>query len=507
MSNFSINNMNATFSANQGKSIPLKSKGAGINTTDSFKPSLKSATSPIDLKEAAKIFSKKAEEIPNIKWEFQANEKTRFTTKPVFMEDGSLLVKCFDMKLYSVNPKDGSKNWEFRTGTFSYNSPVMGNDNMIFADSGKANLSGIDGKTGTKVWEKEVGGNIHCPPIIGPDGNVYISNGYYCNLIGFDPKTGDEKKKIEVGRHSTLLRGITDEGIAVMIKDSSLVVGIDIESGEQKWEHSVGPELTGGKSTYSPDGCLYTASRDGDLTGIDGKTGKVKWRFNTASFEKKNAKVFTIAAVGTVTKAVNRELLDRPPSVIQDPVIGKDGKVYFYDERSVLFAMDSDTGKPAWIYDSTQEITTNPFVSDNGEVFVGNEKSEVVKLDAKTGKEIWKAKLLDKPIGQPVVTDDNVIFINTEHGHTARLSTETGRVLRSYNTPGRDLKMAVLPGEGNQVVVGDEDGKIICIGREKHYEKVPEVDSSQETNKNLKIEKGKEFVDIGGVKLKIKKEE
>ena len=508
MSNFQINNLNATTHTSPGKARKRKSQGAKIDTTDSFKPSLKSATSPIDLKEAAKIFSKKAEEIPNIKWEFNSDIDFIFTTEPAFMEDGSILIKSYDKKMYSINPEDGSKNWDLMLGNYSSNPPTIGPDNMLFTDcKGSKSVCAIDGKTGKMLWDQDVKVPIYShSPMMGPDGNVYVTNDYYGDLYGFDPKTGEKKVQFKVGHHHALLRGITDEGIAVVVKDGSLAIGYDIRTEEKKWEHQINPEEYRMKSTYTQDDCLYSSNVAGKIFGVDGKAGKLKWKFDTASYTKQNAKTYQISGLGQTITKVRRELLDKKPGVEDAPVLGKDGKVYVYDSRGILFAMDPDTGKPSWIYDSPVEITTTPLITEKGEVFVGNEDREVVKLDA-TGKEIWKSKLPNDPRGKPVVTEDNILFVNTEHGHTARLSADTGRVLRSYDTPGRDLKMAVLPGKGEHAIVGDGKGKMICIGREKYYEKPPEDDSSQETNKNLKIEKGKEFVDIGGVKLKIKKEE
>ncbi len=64
MSDFSINNVNPVMPGKIGKPNTAGSQQMQINTTDSFKPSLKSATSPIDLKAAAQLFNKKAEELP-----------------------------------------------------------------------------------------------------------------------------------------------------------------------------------------------------------------------------------------------------------------------------------------------------------------------------------------------------------------------------------------------------------------------------------------------------------
>jgi len=152
---------------------------------------------------------------------------------------------------------------------------------------------------------------------------------------------------------------------------------------------------------------------------------------------------------------------------------------------------------------------TKPYITEKGEIIVGNEKREVAKLDPDTGKEIWKVQISDEPVGKPVVTGDNTLFIQTKNGHTARLNAETGKVLMSYDTPGRDLKMAALPGKDSDVIVCDGNGRVICIGRMKLFEPTAEVKAELEADeeKNLKIEKGKEFIEIGGVKVKINKKD
>ncbi len=509
MANFSINNINTRFSGKPEKSKSAKSMQAQINMADSFKPSLKSASSTLDIKAAAKIFSKKADELPNIRWEFKTGKNYQFSADPAFGSDGTIFIKSSDRNIYAVNPENGEKLWDYNTGTTSYNSPTVGPDNILFFDTDATkSLCAVDGKTGNKLWEQPVGCEMYDhSPQMGPDGNIYVSNDYHGQLLGFDPNTGDKKVDIKVGRHHALLRGITDNGNAVMIKDGSTAVGYNIKTGEQAWESPVSSDNKRVASTYSPDGCLYAGNIDGKLTGIDGKTGRVKWQFNTGSYRKQNAKTYQIGGLGQVTTRVDRELLDRKSGVESAPVIGKDGKIYFNDYRGILFAMDPDTGKPAWIYDSETEITTTPLITEKGEVFIGNSNKEVVKLDAKTGQEIWKKQIPYQPTGKPVVTGDDVLFVDCNTGQTTcRFSTNTGRQLLSYETPGRDHKMAVLPGKSDTAIIADYHGRLFCVGKEKYLnESVTEESSSKQ--KDLRIEKGKEFIDIGGVRLKIKKDD
>lgn len=521
MADFSINNINAAMPGQPGMQNAAKSQQIPININDSFKPSLKSATSPIDLKAAAKLFNKKVEELPNVNWEFNTGTRSQFYSTPLVTDDGKILVKSFDMKLYAIDSQTGQKLWDYNTGAYSQNQPTVGPDGIVFFDTnGSESICAVDGKTGDKLWEKKLGGRLYShSPMMGKDGNVYVSNGYYGSLYGFDPKTGEEKVNLKTGHHSTLLRGITDDGRAIMLKDNSFAIGVDIKSGEKLWECSVGPEFQEVRSIYTPDGHLFATSTHAELTGVDTNTGKVKWRFNAGKYPKQTVKTFQIGIAagsvgfpsGAMTTGTNRELLDKESWVQMDPVVGKDGKFYVTDNRGMMFAMDPDTGKPAWIYDSPSEILTAPMVTDNGEIYLGNSDKEVIKLDAKTGTEIWKKKMIYEPKGKPVVNDANILFMSTNNGTTVRFDTETGKQLKSYETPGRDNKMAVIPGDPEAALVGDDNGKLICIGRTKFVEDPEETkaaDGSEASEeKNLKIEKGKEFIDIGGVRLNIKKKE
>ena len=498
MSSFQINNVNTGSHRTSGKARPLKSQGAKIDTTDSFKPSLKSVSSPVDLKKAAKLFAKKAEELSNIKWEFDTGSNSAFTTEPVFMEDGSIIVKSFDQKLYSLNPKDGSKNWELKMGNFSYNPPTVGPDSMLFSDcKDEKTMCAVDGKTGAKLWEKDIKYKLRHSPAIGPDGNVYVINGHQGDILALDPKTGKNKAKFEVGENFASIRKITDKGVAVIVRDdTSHVAGYDIKTGEKKWEHQVNPEGKSMKTTYSQDDCIYSSNKKGLIAGMNAKSGEIKWKFDTTSYTRK-------------TKS-DCYYLDKEPGVSNEPVVGKDGKVYIYDDRGILFGMDPDIGKPAWAYESDEAITTTPLITEKGEVFLGSTNSQVIKLDAKNGKELWKSRIVVNPKGKPVISDDNVLFVDTGNGHILRLSGETGKVLLGYNTPNGDIMMTVLPGKGNKTIIGDDDGKITCIGEKKFYEETEvteNADSSTKADENLKIKKEKEFVDIGGVKLRIKKKE
>ncbi len=445
-----------------------------------------------------------------MEWEFKNDDGQKYDTNPVFSDDGNILVRSYS-KLHAIDSQTGQKIWDCNTGGTSYNPPTVGPDGIVFFDAdGSESICAVDGKTGDKLWEKKLGGRLYShSPMMGKDGNVYVSNGYYGRLYGFDPKTGEEKVNLKTGHHSTLLRGITDDGRAIMLKDNSYAIGVDIKSGENLWQCSVAPEFQEVRSIYTPDGNLFTTTDHTDLSCVDTNTGKVKWKFNAGKYPKQSVKTFQIGGAGVMTTATNRELLDKESWVQMDPVVGKDGKFYVTDNRGMMFAMDPDTGKPAWIYDSPSEILTAPMVTDKGEVYLGTADKEVVKLDAKTGKEIWKKKMIYEPKGKPLVNESNILFMSTNNGTTVRFMADTGKQLKSYETPGRDNKMATIPGRPEEVLVGDDHGKLICIGKTKFVEDPEEMKAADGTEaseeKNLKIEKGKEFIDIGGVRLNIQK--
>jgi len=145
-------------------------------------------------------------------------------------------------------------------------------------------------------------------------------------------------------------------------------------------------------------------------------------------------------------------------SLLATPLV-VDGVMYFSGGYSVVFAVDTRTGKELWKYDpKTIEAAgdrlrvmwdSNRGVAYwKGRIFVATADGRLNAIDANTGKEVWSVQTVDPKLpyfinGAPRVFKDKVIIGNggTEwgplRGYVTAYDTATGKqVWRFYTVPG-----------------------------------------------------------------------
>ncbi len=88
------------------------------------------------------------------------------------------------------------------------------------------------------------------------------------------------------------------------------------------------------------------------------------------------------------------------------------GLVFIADFSGFIHCLDTETGKPYWVYDTKSHIWASTLVAD-GKVYVGTEDGDLVVLAAdKTLKEIRKVDMRS-PVYASVVTANSTLFIAT----------------------------------------------------------------------------------------------
>lgn len=93
------------------------------------------------------------------------------------------------------------------------------------------------------------------------------------------------------------------------------------------------------------------------------------------------------------------------------PAVGN-GLVFFNSHDGFIYAVDKNTGKLAWKYQTGGETTydlwdyylSSPIIHD-GIVFIGSGDNHVYALDGGTGRLIWKFKTDGVVHASPVISD------------------------------------------------------------------------------------------------------
>ncbi|GAB3094617.1 outer membrane protein assembly factor BamB [Lysobacter terrae] len=149
--------------------------------------------------------------------------------------------------------------------------------------------------------------------------------------------------------------------------------------------------------------------------------------------------------------------------VRQGPVVA-DGRVYAAAVEGGVRAIDLQTGKEVWHYESKLRLSGGPGVGE-GLVVVGSLDGEVIALDAATGAEKWQAKLNAEVIAAPAIGLGSV-FVRSDDGHVTAFDAATGerRWFWVHDVPALSLRGndAVVLGPGF-VFSGNDDGSVSAL--------------------------------------------
>jgi len=150
-----------------------------------------------------------------------------------------------------------------------------------------------------------------------------------------------------------------------------------------------------------------------------------------------------------------RSLLEFPPVVAY-------GLLYFANNDGVLFAVDVNTGKEAWRYESGRVQAASPAVTANTVIHTflyrpganRAKNGEVIAFAARTGRILWRRTLAGPSESSPLVLGKRV-YVGDWSGRISCFDVATG-ALRWTARAGGEVKGAVSAAGGN-VYVGSYD--------------------------------------------------
>jgi outer membrane protein assembly factor BamB/predicted phosphodiesterase len=357
-------------------------------------------------------------------------------------------------------------------------------------------------------WAGTVGGNImHAAPAFA-NGMVFVSatdlgDGDSGGVVAFDLATGATRWRVAT---SVPVRGApaVANGVVAIGQLDGTVLGLDINTGEQRWRYELGaglpPEAASLFASPTADDGDFIVGNQRHLAALASDVGSAVW---TADPVPGGAYSQSLAAVavgdGIAVGVFHRELggviaWDRATgaelwrargalatAINATPVIGGD-TVYIVNGMTEVYALDLLTGATRW---STK---LDPQGFDWGNATVGAPAlandilvvpvmyRDLVALDAKTGAELWRFAGTPSPLrtthyrgaaesgfeASPVITGDIVWAADTA-GKLSALELATGKPLWSI-----ELETPVLAGlaaAGDWLIVASFDGTVRAFSR------------------------------------------
>jgi outer membrane protein assembly factor BamB len=291
-------------------------------------------------------------------WRFKA--AAELFAAPAIAEDrvwiGEGLHETTRGKIYCLRARDGAAVWEFETRSHvEFGVSLLGG--RLYAAAGQDGVYCLDAATGGKIWQH---GGLHVDmSVLAVRDGVFLGTAYGspCFLcleaesgalrwrtpspmaVRSSPSTDGARVCFGVGNGTFSMGHASPTGA---------VVCLDIGTGALLWttDFVADAVLT---TVALADGRAFFGSRDGGVYGVDARTGRRIWRFETGSPVLSSA-----AAAG--------------------------GRIYAASEAGVVFCLDAGTGRELWRYDSSQlafsdgRVVGSPAIA-NGRLYLGSMNS------------------------------------------------------------------------------------------------------------------------------------
>jgi outer membrane protein assembly factor BamB len=234
-----------------------------------------------------------------------------------------------------------------------------------------------------------------------------------------------------VGGDGTIYVGSADKNFYALHPDGTVA-----------WTITCG-ELIDSAALLDDKGRLYFGSGDGKLRAVDAKTGQVAWEM-TADDPSVNS-----AYINWFEGNVG---------------IGLDGNLYVPNDNYFVYAVDRDTGSPAWKFRMPDQTWSLPAVDtkNGGTLYIGN--NNMVPLLGQNaysltpdGKPIWEDSITGTIAASPMVLGSSVI-LGAFDGYVHALGAE-GKTLWKFATRDHVYASTALLPDGS-IVAASADGSV-----------------------------------------------
>jgi eukaryotic-like serine/threonine-protein kinase len=232
-------------------------------------------------------------------WKFQTNGEKKYDFADYFhstpvIANGVLYFGSGDCNLYAINSETGALIWKFKSGNIIHSTPAIYN-NRIFFGSFDGYVYSLNLTTGELIWKfKTVGhhyfpaGEVQGSPAVFK--NIVFIGARDYNVYALDQEKGYCHWNKSFSRGWGLCNNIHDSVLYIGTADERVLIAADPMTGKEFWKVNM-EFLIFGNNAYS-ENIMYVGTTIGKLHGIDIKSGKKLWSFETESYLKNRSKYF-----------------------------------------------------------------------------------------------------------------------------------------------------------------------------------------------------------------------
>lgn len=207
------------------------------------------------------------------------------------------------------------------------------------------------------------------------------------------------------------------------IGSSEKFYALNAETGAEIWSINVDGPAHSSPAVY--EDVVYFGDFSGRFYALNTKDGSIKWTFFAEGERRFGAKGIHGMEPKDQYIEDDWDFFNSSPSIHHD-------KIYFGSGNGKIYALDLQTGKEVWAYQTGEVSHTSPAVA-YGNVYAGSWDSYLYCLDAETGTKKWNFKTgIDSvnynQVGiqsSPLVADSTVYF-GCRDAHVYALDAITG---------------------------------------------------------------------------------
>lgn len=328
----------------------------------------------------------------------------------------------------AVRPRPGTLLWR-RSQPLVDGQSVLGvvlAGGVLCVGDESGNIYGLDAATGKTLWRRTFSSNAAgYLPLAAADGRMFAVGSM--RVAALSAATGQQlwsvpAAGVEPGFPPQLPTYfvVCTNGVVCVLGADGDVAGLDPRTGRPIWRHPPPASAGFGAGAAADNGILYVAEiSPRAVTALDVRTGRPRWT--------------------TPAPSVASTLL-----VLDSVIAGTPAASPGYDAGQLTFALDKATGRPLW----RQNFDTQTYSSIAGEgdrVYVQLDSGMAIDaLAARSGATLWQQTFPSSSIPGTTVAAGGRLYCGFQDGVVRALSPATGKDVWQRTTSGEVFN--VTPG-------------------------------------------------------------
>jgi outer membrane protein assembly factor BamB len=302
-------------------------------------------------------------------------------------------------------------------------------------------------------------------------GTVYVGTGAG-ELVALDLASGKPKWRYKTGEAVGESSPAVSDGLVFVGDLGGVLHAVRTSNGQKAWTYKTGGEIKA--SPVVTGGKVIVGSYDGVLYALEAGSGKLAWAAKTEGQVHATAAVESgvawIAGCDGFLRGI-RITDGKQVSAIRfgsytaaSPLLTPE-RAYLATYDNQVLALDRKSRKAAWVYEHPERkfpYISTPLLS-GGVIFVGGRDKMLHALDAQTGKERWNLMTRARIEGSPAIAAGRV-YIGGGDGTFYVVDAGSGKRLQTLEAGGPISASPAISSSG-RIVIGTQDGRLLCLGR------------------------------------------